>query len=85
MRLRNNIDYSIFLKEVAQCKGEVYYATTEGDRLNLKSVLSEFVFASYALSNPERLNGYIEFSEKADSTLLALFLEEDVDANASGT
>ena len=36
-------DFEGFLEVVEQCKGDVELVTPEGDRLNLKSKLSQFV------------------------------------------
>lgn len=44
MRLNKNIDIVSFLNDVKKCNGEVLFETKEGDRLNLKSALSQYVF-----------------------------------------
>lgn len=48
MRLKDNCDIVAFLNAVQKCKGEVLLSTKEGDRLNLKSLLSRYVFAVIA-------------------------------------
>lgn len=67
MKLKENIDYSEFLKAIPQCTGEILLITEDGDRLNLKSTLSQFVFiaaihgqfrfsrATLELTNPDDL------------------------------
>jgi hypothetical protein len=74
MRLKTGIDYPLFLKflkEVKRCKGDVFYKTSEGDRFNLKSILS---FAAYALA--ERATGLVECVDETDIGTLSEFLED---------
>ena len=48
MKLRKDIDIVLFLKEARKCSEDVFLETEEGDRLNLKSVLSQYIFAAIA-------------------------------------
>lgn len=43
MKIRNITDIEGFFKAVDSCKGKVELVTGEGDRLNLKSKLSQYV------------------------------------------
>ena len=43
MRLKENVDMVRFLQAVKGCEADVYLETDENDRLNLKSVLSQYV------------------------------------------
>ena len=52
MLLRQDIDIIKFLQQVKRCRDEVLFETTEGDRMNLTSTLSQYVFCSIA-SHPE--------------------------------
>ncbi|MDR1642934.1 MAG: hypothetical protein LBC41_12195 [Clostridiales bacterium] len=76
MRLRAGINYPLFLKEVKMCKGDIFYTTSEGDRFNLRSVLSEFVFVAYALTYPERTTGCVECVNSTDIQVLSGFFED---------
>lgn len=74
MHLTADTDITEFLKEVRNCSGEVCFKTSEGDSLNLKSTLSQFIFCNltadpeilykgtilYDISDEERLNKYLE-------------------------
>ena len=40
----HDIDVPAFLKVLDSCEGEVYLMTRDGDRLNLKSQLSKYLF-----------------------------------------
>lgn len=44
MKLKENINLVDFLKQVKKCKYDVYLETDEEDKLNLKSVLSQYLF-----------------------------------------
>lgn len=43
MIIKNIVDRAAFFKAVDQCRGKVELITSEGDRLNLKSKLSQYV------------------------------------------
>ena len=48
MRLKENADLIRFLEKVKECEHDVYFYTGEGDKLNLKSTLSQFLFSAVA-------------------------------------
>lgn len=75
MPLRQDIDYTQFLRQVQRSQGDVWFKTTSGDCLNLKSLLSEYIFAS-AVTAPELIaDGIIDCEDKSDYTFLAEYLE----------
>lgn len=76
MKLKNGIDYTLFLRQVRLCAGTVEYETLGGDRLNLKSVLSEYLFVSAAMSSDLLAGGTLHCALPADCALLAVFLAE---------
>ena len=43
MHLKADTDMSNFLSAVRQCSSEVFFETQEGDCLNLKSILSQYI------------------------------------------
>ena len=53
MKVQNNTDIDKFFKVVDSCKGKVELITGEGDRLNLKSKLSQYVSMANIFSNGE--------------------------------
>lgn len=76
MKLKTNIDPIALLRTAQKCGGEVIFKTDEGDRLNLKSTLSSYVFC-VAIGSPEIAEtGRVECSEPADIALLKEFLED---------
>ena len=42
----NTIDLKKFLEDVKKCENEVFFETTEGDKLALHSALSQFILCS---------------------------------------
>lgn len=77
MTLKQNIDYAAFLKAVEQCSGDIFFHTQEGDRLNLKSMLSQFVFTAFLTGNLENLSGQIYCEIETDKKKLSDYLDED--------
>ncbi len=51
MKITNITDIDGFFKAVDNCKGRVELVTGEGDRLNLKSKLSQYVSLANIFSN----------------------------------
>lgn len=77
MKLRKNIDYGRLLQAIGQCSGNVMLVTTDGDCLNLKSTLSQFIFAA-AVSGRVRLqDAALQIESKTDEAILLPFLCEE--------
>ncbi len=75
MHLKKGIPLSSLLQRVRLCAGQVWFLTDQGDRLNLKSTLSEFVFLSAAISSSLAEHGVLELQNDADRALLEEYLE----------
>ena len=77
MKLKSNVKLVDFLRTAQQCRGEVLYKTGEGDVLNLKSQLSQYIFlAALSAGNLSILpQGEIHCENEADYQLLANYLE----------
>ena len=74
MHINPNINILNFLKQVQKCSAEVLFETSEGDRIDLKSTLSQYIFFTI-VSNPELLqSGTIRFEQDEDIKLLKNFL-----------
>lgn len=76
MKLKKEIDYGAFIHAVQNCRGEVFFSTAAGDRLNLKSMLSEFLFVSAAVHSDLLDGGEVLFEEDTDIDCVKKFLEE---------
>ena len=55
MKLENISDVKAFFEAVDQCKGKIELVSPEGDRINLKSKLSQYLSIANMYSN-----GYIK-------------------------
>lgn len=75
MNLKPDISLHDFFQAIHACRGEVLFETPEGDRLNLKSALSQFVFTAAVAGQLRALNGRLSY-DQADEMLLAPFLAQ---------
>ena len=74
MRLKENIDIIAFLKSVRTCREDVYYDSPEGDHLDLKSALSQYVLSAN-MRNPRLIQeGDILCSDEKDYERLKEYL-----------
>jgi len=74
MKVENIKDIEGFFKTVDACKGRVELVTGEGDRLNLKSKLSQYVSMAQIFSGGEIPELEIIASEPEDVTRLIEFM-----------
>lgn len=79
MRLKQEIDYGKFITAITACKGDVFFDTIENDHLNLKSTLSQFIFASALSQYKGNLSGMITCMVAEDYQCLQNFLESETD------
>ena len=74
MKVQNITDVEGFFKVVDSCKGRVELVTGEGDRLNLKSKLCQYVSLANIFSNGEIPELEIIAYEKEDIDKLLAFM-----------
>lgn len=74
MKIRENADRTAFLETVQKCGGDIYFEMPEGSRLNLKSVLSQYVFVVLTGQKDVIRSGSI-VCNKEDESRLASYLE----------
>ena len=74
MKVQNISDIDGFFKVVDACNGKVELVTGEGDRLNLKSKLSQYVSMANIFSNGEIPELEIIAYEKEDIDRLVSFM-----------
>lgn len=75
MRFKQNINLSAFFEQVRKSNGDVWFFTNQKDQLNLKSQLSQYVFAAAFFDSEFRLSGNIICENPADEKLLQDFTE----------
>ncbi|MCI5869034.1 MAG: polya polymerase [Dorea sp.] len=74
MKVQNITDIDAFFKVVDSCSGKVELVTGEGDRLNLKSKLSQYVSMANIFSNGEIPELEIVAHEPEDIDKLVQFM-----------
>lgn len=74
MKVQNIADIKGFFEVVDRCKGKVELVTGEGDRLNLKSKLSQYVSMANIFSNGEIPELEIVAHEPEDIEKLVSFM-----------
>lgn len=74
MKIKNITDVNRFFEVLDQCKGRVELVTNEGDRLNLKSKLSQYVALSSLFSEAKIDEIELIASEPEDVSLLLQYL-----------
>lgn len=75
MHLQPDCDISAFIANVKKCDGDVFFRTSEGDSLNLKSMLSQYLFASISGNTDFLAEGRVICSTESDYGKLAGYLE----------
>ncbi|MBD5549745.1 MAG: hypothetical protein HDQ96_01010 [Lachnospiraceae bacterium] len=70
MKLKPDINVPDFLQAVQSCVGEVFFITSEGDHLNMKSTLSQFIFTAVIAGRLQNLDGRITVRNPQDESLL---------------
>ena len=74
MKVQNITDIDAFFKMIANCEGTVELVTGEGDRLNLKSKLSQYVSLAKIFSNGDIPELEIVAHEKEDVEKILHFM-----------
>lgn len=74
MKVQNITDVDAFFKMIASCSGTVELVTGEGDRLNLKSRLSQYVSLAKIFSNGDIPELEIVAYEKEDVEKIIHFM-----------
>ena len=74
MKIKNITDIKRFFEVVNKCKGRVELVTAEGDRLNLKSTLCQYVGLTDMFTEAKIDDIEILVSEPEDIRLLMEFL-----------
>jgi hypothetical protein len=69
----HQIDFKKFMEAIDQCKGNVYLVTDDGDRLNLKSKLSQFVGISRLVDGGVVSKAKVVCENPEDDSLLFRF------------
>jgi hypothetical protein len=74
--LKNETDMAEFVRRVQDCRADVFFVSEAGDRLNLRSELSKYLFVT-ASARGLLSNGTIECENGEDYAVLRDFLTEE--------
>ena len=74
MKITNIVNPKKFFETLDRCKGRVELITDEGDRLNLKSKLCQYIALTQMFTDGEIENVEIVLSEPEDIALLKEYL-----------
>lgn len=75
MRLTNISEVNSFIKIINECKGDVWLESVEGDKINLKSKISQYIAISALISiEGDKLDLYCSLHE--DEAKFIKFFEE---------
>jgi len=76
MKLKPNTDLNRFFGAVVHCDGSVHYRSSEGDELDLKSQLSQYLVATAFYSKDLVVNGSVVCENEEDMKHLLDYLYE---------
>lgn len=76
MKLKQNANLTEFINAAKKCRHDLYYETGEGDRLNLKSTLSDYIFAASVDDRNFLTKGKVVCEDVNDYRLIADYIEE---------
>lgn len=74
MKLKENVNLVEFLRQTRKCRSEVYLETEDENKLNLKSVLSQYVVVAMAGQKELLENARIVCKEDEDYQALSDYL-----------
>lgn len=77
MKFKKGADILKFMEDVQSCSGDIFFISQEGDRLDLKSTLSQFLFASVCSDRSFLDRGDVECQQQNDYRKLMTFLQGD--------
>ena len=74
MKFKDSVDINAFLDTAKQCSGDIFLQTSEGDILNLKSLLSRYVLMSIMGDLNLLQNAQVTCVQEDDYQLLSEYL-----------
>ncbi len=77
MKLKKDIEGYALIMAAKKCTGDVIFQSAEGDILNLKSVLSQYLFVTAAIQADFLSAGRVECTNAADYERLSDFLVKE--------
>lgn len=75
MNLKDNFNMGDFMEAAKECTGDVFFHSAEGDIINLKSLLSQYVLATIVCKPGLLINAQIVCTQDEDYAKLTDFLQ----------
>lgn len=75
MNLKEDFNMADFMETAKNCTGDVFFHSVEGDIINLKSLLSQYVLASIACKPGLLKSARVVCTQDEDYAKLADFLQ----------
>lgn len=75
MRLKEGIDINSFMAVAEKCSGQIFLHTAEGDILNLRSMLTQYVLLSFLYNKAALKDSQVVCTQDEDYQLLKEYLE----------
>lgn len=75
MRLKDGFDIHSFVKATENCTGQIFFHTSEGDILNIKSLISEYLMVSILCNKSLLKDSQVICTQDEDYQVLKDFLE----------
>lgn len=77
MKIKNIVEPQTFFRKVALCRGKVELVTSEGDRLNLKSTLCQYIALTQMFKDANIEEVELLISEPDDLKLIGGYLVKE--------
>lgn len=74
MEIKGIINLKEFFKAILKCKGEVELVTGDGDKLNLRSTLCQYIAITQMFDENNNLQWELSLSEPSDYEILKPFI-----------
>lgn len=74
MDIKGIINLKEFFKAVLQCQGEVELITGDGDKLNLRSTLCQYIAITQMFDDDNNIEWELSLSEPSDYEILKPFI-----------
>lgn len=75
MKIKQNADLVEIMKAARTCRQDVFFVTPDGDRFNLRSALSQFLFSTLQSKREIIDRGWLECQDDRDMVAMARFME----------
>ncbi len=76
MKIKNIANVKQFFKKINDCNGSVEILTSQGDRLNLKSTLCQYIAITQMFDDENQMEYELLLSDNSDYEIIKQFIVE---------